>query len=56
MWTSRYSRFNNATQVQLITPEHGYSSDMTHQNGTTVLTIFSIAGEETRRLYAANAV
>jgi hypothetical protein len=47
VWTSRYNRFNNATQVQLITHEHGYSGDTTHQNGTTVLTIFSIAGEET---------
>jgi hypothetical protein len=30
--------------AQLITPGHGYSGDMTRQDGTTVLTIFNIAG------------
>jgi hypothetical protein len=58
-------RFNSATQTQLTTPEHGYSGGTTHQDGTTVLTMFSTAGcgdrttprcEEIERLYAANAV
>jgi hypothetical protein len=37
-------RFNSATQAQLITPGHGYSGDTTRQDGTTMLTMFSIAG------------
>jgi hypothetical protein len=37
-------RFNSATQAQLTTPLHGYSGDMTQQDGTTTLTMFSIAG------------
>jgi hypothetical protein len=37
-------RFNRATQTQLTTPGHGYSGDMTRQDGTTALTMFSIAG------------
>jgi hypothetical protein len=36
--------FNRATQTQLTTPRHGYSGDTTRQDGTTVLTMFSIAG------------
>jgi hypothetical protein len=36
--------FNSAMQAQLTTPGHGYSGDMTRQDGTTVLTMFSIAG------------
>jgi hypothetical protein len=37
-------RFNSATQFQLTTARHGYSGDMTRQDGTTMLTMFSIAG------------
>jgi hypothetical protein len=37
-------RFNSATQSQLTTPGHGYSGDTTRQDGTTALTMFSIAG------------
>jgi hypothetical protein len=37
-------QFNSATQVQLTTLRHGYSGDTTRQDGTTALTIFSIAG------------
>jgi hypothetical protein len=37
-------RFNSAMQVELTTPGHGYSDDITHQDGTTTLTMFSIAG------------
>jgi hypothetical protein len=37
-------RFNSATQSQLTTPRHGYNGDTTHQDGTTALTMFSIAG------------
>jgi hypothetical protein len=37
-------RFNSATQTQLTTPGHGYSGDTTRQDGTTALTMFSIAG------------
>jgi hypothetical protein len=36
--------FNNATQSQLTTSGHGYSGDTTRQDGTTALTMFSIAG------------
>jgi hypothetical protein len=36
--------FNSATQTQLTTPRHGYSGDTTRQDGTTALTMFSIAG------------
>jgi hypothetical protein len=37
-------QFNNATLAQLTTPGHGYCSDTTRWDGTTALTIFSIAG------------
>jgi hypothetical protein len=37
-------RFNSATQTQLTTLGHGYSGDTTQQDGTTALTMFSIAG------------
>jgi hypothetical protein len=37
-------RFNSATHAQLTTPGHGYNSDTTRQDGTTALTMFSIAG------------
>jgi hypothetical protein len=37
-------QFNRAMWAQLTTPGHGYSGDMTRQDGTTVLTMFSIAG------------
>jgi hypothetical protein len=37
-------RFNSAMQAQLTIPEHGYSGDMIQQDGTTALTMFSIAG------------
>jgi hypothetical protein len=36
--------FNSAAQTQLTTPGHGYRGDTTRQDGTTALTIFSIAG------------
>jgi hypothetical protein len=36
--------FNSATLVQLTTHRHDYSCDTTRQDGTTSLTIFSIAG------------
>jgi hypothetical protein len=36
-------RFNSATQVQLTTPGHCYSGDTTQQDGTTALTMFSVA-------------
>jgi hypothetical protein len=42
-------QFNSATLAQLKTPEHGYSGDMTRQDGTMALTMFSTAGwQETR--------
>jgi hypothetical protein len=31
-------------QTPLTTPGHGYSGDTTRQDGTTALTMFSIAG------------
>jgi hypothetical protein len=37
-------RFNSATQAQLTTPVHDYSGDTIRQDGTTALTMFSIAG------------
>jgi hypothetical protein len=37
-------QFNSVTQSQLITLRHGYNCDTTRQDGTTTLTIFSIAG------------
>jgi hypothetical protein len=37
-------RFNSATQAQLTTPRHGYSTDTARQDVTTALTMFSIAG------------
>jgi hypothetical protein len=37
-------RFNSGTQAQLTIPGHGYSGDMTQQDGPTALTTFSIAG------------
>jgi hypothetical protein len=37
-------RFNSATWAQLTTSRHGYSGDTTQQDGTTALTMFSIAG------------
>jgi hypothetical protein len=36
--------FNSAAQTQLTTPGHGYRGDTTRHDGTTALTIFSIAG------------
>jgi hypothetical protein len=37
-------QFNSATLVQLTTPRHDYSGDTIRYDGTTVLTMFSIAG------------
>jgi hypothetical protein len=37
-------RFNSVAQAQLTTPGRGYSGDMTQQDDTTMLTMFSIAG------------
>jgi hypothetical protein len=37
-------RFNSATHAQLTTPGYGYSGDTTRHDGTTTLTMFSIAG------------
>jgi hypothetical protein len=37
-------QFNIATQAQLTTLGHGYSGDTIGQDGTTVRTMFSIAG------------
>jgi hypothetical protein len=37
-------RFNSATQAELTTPGHDYNGDITRQDGTTSLTMFSIAG------------
>jgi hypothetical protein len=34
-------RFYSATTAQLTTPGHDYSGDMTRQDGTTVLAMFS---------------
>jgi hypothetical protein len=36
--------FSSAAQAQLTTHVHGYSGDTTRQDGTTTLTMFSIAG------------
>jgi hypothetical protein len=42
-------QFNSATLAQLTTPGHGYSGDMTRQDGTMALTMFSTAWwQETR--------
>jgi hypothetical protein len=37
-------RFNSATHAQLTTPRHDYSGDTIRYDGTTALTMFSIAG------------
>jgi hypothetical protein len=37
-------QFNSTAHAQLTTPGHGYMGDTTRQNGTTALTMFSIAG------------
>jgi hypothetical protein len=34
-------RFNSATSAQLTTPVHDYSGDITRQDSTTVLAMFS---------------
>jgi phosphoribosylpyrophosphate synthetase len=36
-------RLYSATSVQLITPVYGYSRDMTRQDNTTALAMFSTA-------------
>jgi hypothetical protein len=49
-------RFSSAMAAQLTIPGHDYSGDMTRQDGTTTLTIFSTAGDETEQLHAADVV
>jgi hypothetical protein len=42
-------RLYSAASAQLTTPEHGYSGDMTRQDGTTTLAMFSTTGWQATR-------
>jgi hypothetical protein len=42
-------RLYSAASAQLITPGHGYSGDMTRQDGTTTLAMFSTVGWQATR-------
>jgi hypothetical protein len=42
-------RLYSAASAQLTTPGHGYSGDMTRQDGTTALAMFSTVGWQTTR-------
>jgi hypothetical protein len=43
-------RLYSAASAQLITPGHDYSGDMTRQDGTTALAMFSTTGWQATRL------
>jgi hypothetical protein len=42
-------RLYSAASAQLTTPKHGYSGDMTRQDGTTALAMFNTAGWQATR-------